>query len=597
VALLVNCQQITKSYGSVPLFEDISVTVSDHDRLGLIGPNGSGKSTLLRILAGIDQPDAGVRTVRKLTRIGYVPQDSFFPDGVSVAAVLRRAAPDDDQREHLVNATLGLAGFRDPNQPASSLSGGWRKRLAIAGAIIAQPDLLLLDEPTNHLDLAGILWLEELLAASPFALVAVSHDRYFLERVATSMAELSRQYPNGLFRSDGSYSVFLEKRAAFLAAQQQLEDSLAAKVRREVEWLRRGAKARTTKAKARIDQANRLISELDDVALRNRSAAVQLSFSASHRQTRKLLETESLGFSLADRVLLRDVNLSLRPGARLGLVGPNGSGKTTLLRLLLGELQPSHGAIFRADNLRVVYFDQHREQLDLSQSLKRALAQHGDSVIYNDRVIHVAAWAKRFLFRHEQLEVALSRLSGGERARVLLARLMLQPADVLLLDEPTNDLDIPTLEVLEESLLEFPGAIVLVTHDRFLLDRVATALLGIDATGAATLYASYAQWLQAQPATVDTKSPTRQPSPSPTAPTPPPARKKLSYLEAREWESIEPRIHAAEAELERLRALLQSPEVTANPARLAQVYDEMLAAQAHVDRLYDRWAELEAKLT
>lgn len=593
--MLLNAQSLSKSYGALPLFQDVSLTITATDRLGLIGPNGSGKSTLLRILAGLEPTDSGTLALRKLTRLGYVPQDSVFPEGVSVRQLLSRAAPQDEELEARLNTTLGIAGFTNPDVEAATLSGGWRKRLAIAEAIMAQPDILLLDEPTNHLDLGGILWLEELLAASPFAVVAVSHDRYFLENVATSMAELSRQYPNGLFRAEGSYSQFLERRADFLTSQQKLEESLATKLRREVEWLRRGAKARTTKSKARIDQANRLMTEVDEVSARNRTSSVQIAFSASNRQTKKLLEADKLTYSIPGRTLLRDLDLQLSPGVRLGLVGPNGSGKTTLLRLLMGELQPQSGAIFRAENLRMVYFDQHREQLDLNQPLKRALAEHGDSVIHNGRVVHVAGWAKRFLFRPEQLEVQVARLSGGERARVLVARLMLQEADILLLDEPTNDLDIPTLEVLEESLLEFPGALVLVTHDRFLLDRVSTHVLGIDTDGAATLYADYPQWQQAQ----DSKpKPAAAPKPQKEQPAPQPAaRKKLSYLEAREWDTIENTIAAAEAHLEAQRVLLQAPEVVSDGTRLHEVYQEMLRAQAEVDRLYERWAELEAKIT
>ncbi|MCC6589187.1 MAG: ABC-F family ATP-binding cassette domain-containing protein [Bryobacterales bacterium] len=593
MSLLLNCQGLAKSFGALNLFENVSITISADDRLGLIGPNGSGKSTLLKIMAGLETSDEGSRVLRKLTKLGYVPQDSTFPENVTVREVLTAAAPQDDELEARVNTMIGVAGFPDPDLAATRLSGGWRKRLSLAEAIIAQPDILLLDEPTNHLDLAGILWLEDLLANARFAVVVVSHDRYFLENVATSMAELSRQYPNGIFRAKGTYSRFLEKRGEFLISQQKLEESLATKLRREVEWLRRGAKARTTKSKARIDQAHRLMDDLDQVSSRNRTSTAAIDFTASYRQTKKLIETESVTYRIGERTVFQDVNLKLSPGTRLGVVGANGSGKTTFLRLLLGEREPTSGSIFRAENVKMVYFDQHREQLDLDKPLKRALAEHGDSVIYNGRALHVAGWAKRFLFRSEQLEVALSRLSGGERARVLIARLMLQPADVLLLDEPTNDLDIPTLEVLEESLLEFPGALVLVTHDRFLLDRVATVVLGIEADGTATLYADYAQWQQAQQERQPTK--TAKPAKEPAPVTASPSKKKLSYLEAREWESIESRIASAEATLEEMKELMHAPEVVTDAKRLHEVYEEMLKAQADVDALYERWAELEAK--
>ncbi len=571
------------------MFEEIDLSVEEGDRLGLIGPNGSGKTTLLRILAGLEQADEGTVALRKMTRLAYVPQDSMFPAGVRVRDVIEAAAPANEEKDGRIAAMLGVAGFVDPDAEAARLSGGWRKRLALSEALIQGPDILLLDEPTNHLDLAGILWLEKLLGDARFAVVVVSHDRYFLENVATSMAELSPRYPGGLFRVAGNYSRFLEQQAEFLEAQQKHQESLESKVRREVEWLRRGAKARTTKAKARVDEANRLISELGEVAVRSRTAVAGIDFTASDRRTKRLVEAEGLGFG----TLFQGLDLTLMPGMRLGLVGANGSGKTTLLRVLTGALHPTAGKLKRADGLRIVYFDQHREQLNPDVPLKRALAEHGDSVIYRGRPQHVAGWAKRFLFRPEQLEAPVGSLSGGERARVLIARLMLQEADLLLLDEPANDLDIPTLEVLEESLLEFPGAMMLVTHDRFLLDRVATIVLGLDGEGGATSYADYSQWEQAQAA--------RRVKVEKSAPAAPrvkePVKKRLSYLESREWDGIEERIAEAERALEERKEALQAPDVVVDGAKLEAGYQAMLEAQAVVDGLYDRWAELEAKLS
>jgi len=594
---LIQCRDLTKSFGARPLFEGVSITVSEGDRLGLIGPNGAGKSTLLKILAGLETPDSGERSLRKLTRLGYVPQDSFFPAGLTVRNILEAAAAgQEDDLEASVNTTLGAAGLTDPDVDASLLSGGWRKRLAIAEQLIARPDILLLDEPTNHLDLEGIAWLERLIANGRFAVVAVSHDRYFLENAVTSMAELSARYPGGLFRTDGPYSEFLEKRAAFLEAQAKLEDSLAVKVRREVEWLRRGAKARTTKAKARVDEANRLIAELEEVAGRGRTSVAKIDFTASERKTKKLVETKGLACVVNGRTLWSGLDLTLSPGRRIGLVGANGSGKTTLLRVLAGEREPSAGSVTRAEQLRIVYFEQNRSRLDPEMPLRRALAPHGDSVVYNGRVLHVAGWAQRFLFRKEQLEVAVGKLSGGERARVIIARLMLEPADLLLLDEPTNDLDIPTLEVLEESLLEFPGAMVLVTHDRYLLDRVSTSVVGLDGEGGAAMYADYSQWEEAQAERRRLRSAAGPGEKAPPPPPPAPARRKLSYLEAREFEQMESRILAAEALLQEKKDLLHAPEVVTDGTRLQQVYREMEEAQAAVELLYERWAELESKI-
>ena len=353
-----------------------------------------------------------------------------------------------------------------------------------------KPDVLLLDEPTNHLDLAGIEWLEGVLASSPFACVVISHDRYFLENVATQMAELNRAYPGGLLRVSGNYSEFLETKQEFLAAQSRRQEALENRVRIEKEWLRRGPKARTTKSKARIDRANELIGELADLGSRMQTRSAGIDFNATDRQTKRLVVLEDVDYSAGDKKLFNGLNFVITAGMRVGLVGPNGSGKTTLLRLLSGELKEDAGSIQRANALRVVYFEQNR-QMDESLTLRRALAPESDSVIYQDRVIHVASWAARFLFTGEQLNQPVSRLSGGEKARVLIANLMLQPADLLLLDEPTNDLDIATLEILEESLLEYPGALVLVTHDRYMLDRISNVVLGLDGLGGAERFADY----------------------------------------------------------------------------------------------------------
>ncbi len=444
---IINAQGITKSFGANPLFQDISFTVSEGDRIGLIGPNGSGKSTLLRILAGSVSPDDGELAVRKRLRFSFVEQDSTFESGSTVRSVVEKsmeqAAVPESERATRIAETLGRAGFQELEAEANALSGGWQKRLAIVQALVQGPDVLLLDEPTNHLDVPGIEWLEGLLAEGAFACVVVSHDRYFLENVATEMVELSRVYPDGLLRVRGNYSTFLEKKEEFLHAQSKRHEALENLVHNEIEWLRRGAKARTRKSKARIGKANELMGELADLNTRTRTATAQVDFSASDRKTKRLIELENVSYQMGDRTLFADLNFIISAGRRVGLVGPNGSGKTTLLRLLRGELAPTGGEIRRADWLRIVYFDQTRE-LDSNVTLRRALAPDGDSVTYQDRVIHVASWAARFLFTSEQLNQPVERLSGGERARVLIAQLMLQPADVLLLDEPTNDLDIAT---------------------------------------------------------------------------------------------------------------------------------------------------------
>lgn len=598
MALLLNTQNLTKAYGAAPLFTKISFPIHEGDRVGLIGPNGSGKSTLVEILAGKRSVDEGEVAVRKGVRMSYVQQASDYAPGETVRFIIRRAlkqasVPEAewDSREA---ETLGRAGFEDFEVEAVALSGGWRKRLAIVEALVQGPDLLLLDEPTNHLDLGGILWLEKLLQSAGFSCVVISHDRYFLENVTTDVIELNRVYPDGLLRVKGNYSEFLIKKDEYLHAQAKRQEALENRVRTEIDWLRRGPKARTTKSKARIDNANELIGELSDMKTRRRTASAEIDFSASDRKTKRLVEFEKASFAFGGKKILTDFSFVFTAGTRVGLVGPNGSGKTTMLRLLRGDLKPQAGEIRRADFLRVVYFDQNRI-LDPTVTLRKALSPDGDSVIFQERTIHVAAWADRFLFLQEQLNQPVGRLSGGERARVLIARLMLEPADLLLLDEPTNDLDIPTLEILEESLLTFPGALVLVTHDRYMLDRVSTVVLGLSGTGEAERFADYSQWEAWQQELTGPKSKSSPKGSSLTNATPA-AKKKLSYLEQREYDALEQRIADAEAEVMRLQRMLESGEVTTDGKRLQETYAAIEPAQSKVDDLYARWAELEAKI-
>jgi ATP-binding cassette subfamily F protein uup len=595
---IINAQGIAKAFGANPLFQNVSFTVTEGDRIGLIGPNGSGKSTLLRILAAAETPDEGEIAFRKRLRVSYVEQDSKFPSGATVRSVaesaMERAKVHPTERGTRFAETLGRAGFEDLDADWAALSGGWQKRLAIVEALVQAPDLLLLDEPTNHLDLAGIKWLEGLLGEAAFASVIVSHDRYFLENIATDMAELSRTYPDGMLRVRGNYSTFLEKKEEFLHAQSKRQEALENLVHNEIEWLRRGAKARTRKSKARIAKANELMQDLADLNARTRTATAPIDFSVTDRKTKRLIELEDVGYSVPGRPLFDKLNFVVTAGMRVGLVGPNGSGKTTLLRLLRGELSPAKGEVRRAEWLHIVYFDQTRE-LDCNMTLRRALAPEGDSVVYQDRVVHVASWAARFLFTGEQLNQPVQRLSGGERARVLIAQLMLQPADILLLDEPGNDLDIPTLEILEESLLEFRGSLVLVTHDRYMLDRVSTLVLGLDGQGGAQSFADYSQWEiwqaeRAQSAKANIPSISRS-APAAGSQT----KTKLSYLEAREYAGIEERIAAAEELLQAKRTQLEDPAIVSDGPRLVIAHKEMDEAQATVDELYRRWNELEKK--
>ncbi len=598
---LLTCRGLTKAYGAAPLFAGVSFGLAAGDRVGLIGPNGSGKSTLLRILAGLESPDEGTLAVRRGLRIGFVPQDPAFAAGATAGSAVAAAAADlpgtDTERSTQAAMALSRAGFDDFDVEVATLSGGWRKRLAIARALVGEPDLLLLDEPTNHLDLDGIEWLQRLLVSDRGTFLLVSHDRTLLAAVAARMLELSRSWPGGLFSVDGGYGDFLAAREAEAAGQRSTRDALANTVRRELDWLAHKARARTRKSKARIDRAERSMAELDDLRSRTASEALDLELSSSGRRTRRLVVARRAGKVLGGRQVVRELSLVLAPGTRLGVVGANGSGKTTVLGMLAGDIEPDSGAIERADGLVVARFEQDRGQLDPALTLRENLAPQGDTVLHQGREVHVAGWARRFLFEAEQLDQPLSRLSGGEQARVLLARLMLQPADVMLLDEPTNDLDLATLGVLEEALQEFDGALVLVTHDRALLDRVTDGILALDGRGGIERYADLDQWQAARSAASSAsagdgrsggeESPLRRGRRAP----------RLGYRERLEWEGMDDAILAAEDELERARAAVADPAIAADAPALADAFSRMRRAEEEVERLYARWAELEDRLT
>jgi ATP-binding cassette subfamily F protein uup len=591
--VLIDCRELSKAYGERPLFEDLSFTLHEGERVGVIGPNGAGKSTLLRILAGLETPDRGSCARRKGLRLGYVPQQPDFDPGLTVKAVVAAAGGADD---HRAGMALSRAGFVDQERRIGDLSGGWLTRLAVARALVNDPDLLLLDEPTNHLDLDSILWLESLLESAAPTFVTISHDRYFLQNVANRMLDLDRVHPAGLLSVRGAYAELLEERDRHLSSQAAYRESLANRVRREIAWLRRGAKARTSKSRARIEAAERSMAELAETDERLRSESVGLELTASGRKTRRLWHGRGLRKSFGETTVVQDLELLLTPGMRLGVMGPIGSGKSTLLKIIVGELEADAGHIRAADDLRVVYFDQGRETLDDEATLRRALAPEGDGLVHRGRPVHVVTWARRFLFRTEQLDQPVSRLSGGERARVVLARTMLRPADLLVLDEPTNDLDVATLEVLEESLLEFSGALVLVSHDRHLVDRVTTEILALDGEGNAVRYADYDQWQAGRRAKAVAKALPRDGKGGKSGKRDPARRaRRLTYMEQREWEGMEERVLGAEARLDDAKTRAEDPTIATDAAALERRVQELEEARREVDRLYERWAELEAK--
>ncbi|NOR23502.1 MAG: ATP-binding cassette domain-containing protein [Desulforhopalus sp.] len=605
---LITCKLVSKSFGAQALFQNISLMVNNGDRIGVIGPNGSGKSTLLKIICGLEEPDGGQLVRRKFARLSYLAQEDVFDEGNSIRdnlmAVLSKEDIEDTEKYYRVDTLLSRAEFLDGEVLVKNLSGGWRKRLSICRAMLVGPDVLVMDEPTNHLDIEGILWLERMLTggAGPSAFLLVSHDRHFLENCSNRIIELSAVYPEGTFQIQGSYSQFLEKREEFLVGQLEEEERLANKARREVEWLRRGPKARSTKAKYRIDEAHKLTGELAEVKARNRSQSnVQINFEATGRKTKKLLEVLGISKQYGEHTLFKNLDIILSPGSRLGLLGRNGCGKSTLMKILAGAVDnsgvvPDSGRVKVADKVQIVSFDQNRETIDPTLTLRRALAPDGDSVMYNGRSLHVVSWGKKFLFRPDQLETPVGQLSGGEQARILIAGLMRQPADILLLDEPTNDLDIASLDVLESSLLDFPGALVLVTHDRYLLDRVCHRLLGFGGKSGVTYYADYEQWLSDLPEVAKAEDGKKKSIPKVEKTSAQKNSKgRLSYMDQREYDQIEDTIAAEESLVEELQKKMELPEIVSNPGELAQCWQKLEVAQAEVERLYHRWDELEGK--
>ena len=587
---LLNAHLLSKSFGSKLLFDGISLNFSQGDRIGLLGPNGSGKSTLLKILMGFEHADEGTVSKKQGIRIGYASQSPDFAD-LPLEQILVDSTPGDPS-DLLTKARILLskAQFTDFEVSAASLSGGWKKRLDIVRAFMQDPDLLFLDEPTNHLDIEGILWLEKFLTKERAAYVVVSHDRYFLEKIANKIIELNRCYPQGLLIGEGSLTNFMDHKEEFLKAQSMQQRSLAGQVRTELEWLRKSPKARTTKSEARIQRAHQLMDDLSEIKQRNKVTKVSIEFSDSERSTKKLLAGKNLAINLGGKPLFKGLDVVLSPGQRLGIVGKNGTGKTTLLKILAGSITPDVGTIKYAQDLKLVYFDQHREQLPPHITIKEALAPNSDMVNYRGQDIHVNGWAKKFLFSTDRLNLPVSCISGGERARLLIAKLMLQPADILFLDEPTNDLDIQTLEVIEESLQEFSGAVVLISHDRCLMDRLCTQILGIGEGMAPHYYADYSQW-EATLAETPKKEPVKA-----VAATPAPVKhqsKKMSYNEKREWEGMEAAIMATENKISELHRQLESEEVKSDSKKSLELYTTLSETEKALEHQFERWQYLQ----
>ncbi len=609
MSILLSAHQLCKSYGARPLFRDLTFAVESGERIGLIGPNGAGKSTLLRILAGQVGPDQGTLSLQRGLKVGFLAQvPSFAPESTLISTILEGTADPSDWESVAAAyeqiSKLSLDQF-PAELPVEKMSGGWKKRVALGRELIRGPDLLLLDEPTNHLDFESILWLETFLSRAAFSTVTVTHDRLFLQRIASRILELDFRNAGGLLSVQGDYMAYLEVKEGLIQSQERREVVLKNTLRRETEWLRQGAKARTTKQEARIQRAGKLKEDVEELSARNLKRSVSLQFESAEKNPKKLIEAKGVSKSYGDRQLFAELNLQMSPGTRLGLLGPNGVGKSTLIRVLLGLEAADAGEVYRADALAFAYFDQARDTLDPHRSVAKTLCPTGDFVDFRGSRVHIRGYLDQFLFSQGQMDMAVGKLSGGEQSRLLLAKLMLTEANLLVLDEPTNDLDMATLSVLEECLNDFNGAVFLVTHDRYFLDQVATQILAFPPNFQTEdrqliSFASYAQWEKwyegqsklnkgnansaSSVSTAAAESQKKQKSSG-----------KLSFKEQQELQGMETKILEMEKRLEELSHQSSEPDSSMNIDQLNRLSQTMTQTQNEISLLYSRWAELEAK--
>lgn len=601
--ILINAHELRKSFTARPLFNGLTFTIESKDRIGLIGPNGAGKSTLMKILIGKEQPDSGTLSIRSGTKIAYLEQKPTLDQDQTVYMTLMEGAHDayDWQEMARADALLSRLGLNG-DAVVGNLSGGWQKRVALGRELMKQPDLLLLDEPTNHLDVESIMWLEDFLEQSPFAVLTITHDRLFLNRVSNRIMELDRRNPGGILCVEGDYAKYLEAKEERIHNQTEREVRLKNVLRRETEWLRRGAKARTTKQQARIQRHGELSDEVNELSDRNKTQKVRMDFGAAEKNPKRLIEALKVSKSYEGNLVVPELTLLLTPQSRLGLLGRNGSGKSTLIKLLLGRETPDAGVVKHADALQVAYFEQNRESLDPKKTLLKTLCPTGDYVDFQGRPVHIKGYLDRFKFTPEQMDMEVGKLSGGEQARILIAKLMLRPANVLVLDEPTNDLDMETLDVLQEVLAEFNGSVILVSHDRYFLDSVSTDIIAIGPgeSGEKEIltFKGVLQWEEWKRA-VGIKEPKKKnvnQNLDRVTTAPETKKKKLSFTEQHEFDQMESNIKKAEKKLEDLVTESHSPEASGYTVKkLQEISSQIALAQKEVDRLYARWEELEAK--
>src|SRR5476651_1373579 len=597
---LVTLDRVSMAYGHLPLLDDVAMQIDARERVSVIGRNGTGKSTLLKILSGEIPPDSGTVWRQPSLRVARLEQDVPLSAHRSVFDVVAEGhthhleADEAWLREHhveLILSRLELAG----EAIVDTLSGGWRRRVLLARALVGQPDLLLLDEPTNHLDIEAIQWLESFLAEYEGAVIFVTHDRAFLQRLATRIIELDR---GKLTSWPGNYATYLRRKESALANEQVLADKFDKKLAEEEVWVRQGIKARRTRNEGRVKALEAMRAER--AARREQMGNVRLQVEQAEQSGKLVFEAKGISKGFAGAPIIREFSTRVIRGDRIGLIGPNGAGKTTLLRMLLGELTPDDGEVRLGANVQIAYYDQQREQLDPERTVFDTIGDGNDTVTVNERTRHVHAYLRDFLFSDERARSPVKALSGGERNRLLLARLFTRPANVLVLDEPTNDLDLETLDLLEEQLVEWPGTLLLVSHDRAFLDNVVTSTFVFEGDGRVQEYVGgYEDWVRQRLAE---KTADRKKGPSGDVETKPKTTKivarlkKLSFKEQRELNELPAAIDALESEQRALAQRVASPEFYKESA------DAIKQALARVDDLpreltavYARWAELDAR--
>ncbi len=630
---ILSVQNVVRSFGAQPVIRDISLTIHEGDRIGLIGRNGSGKSTLLKIMAGLDEPDAGIVTRMQGLRVHLLDQQCVLERNQTVGQVLDGAATDvrrliekfHQRMEELAATSAGTAAhdkladevaflqhemeiadawnldedikrvtvaldLPDHGRKLSTLSGGELRRVDLASNLVRHPDVLFLDEPTNHIDVPSVRWIEDFLARYQGSCVLVTHDRYFLDRVVNRIIELEH---GGLYSYQGNYERFLELKTLREEHEARTESNRQSTMRRELAWLRRGAKARTTKQKARIDR----YYALEDQGPPEQHRMFSFEIPQPERLGKQILEAQRIWKKIDDKPLFRDLSLIMQKDMRVGILGPNGSGKTTLLRVLMGEEPPDRGRIIIGENTEFLYVDQSHEEINPEHTILKHVSNGVKEMDVNGRRVHIPAYLEKFLFDRTAIMAPMKHLSGGERNRLDLAKKLLNGGNFLVFDEPTNDLDLSTLRVLEEAILDFDGCALIVSHDRYFLNRVCTHLFVFEGNGEVIFitgnyddYLVYKETLSPEPEPKEPASPVT--SALQSAPDKP---RKLTWKEKKEFEGMEDAIHAAEAEVERLESLINDPELYQRDFKAAQVLtDQLEQARATVEGLYARWAQLDS---